>query len=354
MKAGLAISLSQIIPSISHSQEPSSEQLRFDKAKEELVERYFDERPNKIENSETYVRERKSSKSYREITFESSINTKTIGPHKITLQYFIKPELENTKGNPSIMVVPMLNGVTDIESGFARYFSRQGIPSLTVSLPDYKQRLIDEISDVKNPIEIAAYILKFNDIYEQALLDHLQTIDWITQRSELDKERIGATGISFGGILLSTLAGIDNRIKASVPILAGGNMGKILTTTTKEKAIFAARKKAVSRVSGALEETGINPNSLETMLKNGLKWDPLNYANDVNPETTFMVLAANDVVVPTETGYELAEAIFKEPNMEKLKSQGKLKVLNGLGHRSSIIAFPEIKNEIRDFFREKL
>jgi len=240
----------------------------------------------------------------------------------------------------------MLNGATDIERGFAKHFSRGGLPSLTVSLPNYKQRLVDEISGVSTPTEIVAYILKFNKIYEQALLDHLQVIDWITQRPELDENRIGATGISFGGMLLSTLAGIDDRIKATVPILAGGNIGKILTTT-KEKSI-------ATRTSNALEQSGINPDSLELMLINGMKWDPLNFAKHINPKTTHMILAGNDVVVPIETGYDLAEAIYQESDMEKLKSQGKIKVLNGLGHMSSVIAFPRIKSETLKFFLDKL
>jgi cephalosporin-C deacetylase-like acetyl esterase len=354
LKTTLATSISPFLINQAYSQEISpAEQLRFTEAREKLLEKYFNERPDKIKNSETYIRGRKTSQSYREITFESSVNTNIVGPHEITLQYFIRPEQENKKENPSIVVVPMLNGATKVESGFAKYFSKQGIPSLTVSLPDYKQKLIDEINNVNTPMEVMVYILKFNGIYEQAILDHLQVIDWVTQKPELSNNKIGVTGVSFGGILSATMAGIDDRIKATVPILAGGDLGKILSTT-KEKSIVQAREKAKKRLSQKLEQAGMNPDSLEAILRQGLKWDPLNYANNINPETTLMILAANDVIVPTKTGYELAEAINQEPNMKKLKAEGKLKVLNGLGHRSSVIAFPQIKENIKDFFKEKL
>ena len=47
----------------------------------------------------------------------------------------------------------------------------------------------------------------------------------LATRPEVDRERIGITGISWGGYLTCIVAGIDDRLKCAVPVYGCGFLG---------------------------------------------------------------------------------------------------------------------------------
>ncbi len=55
-----------------------------------------------------------------------------------------------------------------------------------------------------------------------AVADVLRGHSLLASRSEVDPERIGVTGISWGGYLTCIIAGVDDRVKAAVPVYGCG------------------------------------------------------------------------------------------------------------------------------------
>jgi cephalosporin-C deacetylase-like acetyl esterase len=64
-------------------------------------------------------------------------------------------------------------------------------------------------------------------VYQTAVIEVRQVIDWASSREGIDKEKIAVLGISFGGFVSAIAMGIDERIGAGVFIVAGGNNEKI-------------------------------------------------------------------------------------------------------------------------------
>lgn len=72
--------------------------------------------------------------------------------------------------------------------------------------------------------------------YQVSMIDVRQIVDWANSRGEINKERIAAVGISFGGFISAITMGVDRHIKAGVFLVAGGNSEEI-TWRSKMSAI---------------------------------------------------------------------------------------------------------------------
>jgi cephalosporin-C deacetylase-like acetyl esterase len=63
--------------------------------------------------------------------------------------------------------------------------------------------------------------------YQTSIIEVRQVIDWARTRQELDADKIGIIGISYGGFVSAIAMGVDERIDAGVFIVTGGNGEKI-------------------------------------------------------------------------------------------------------------------------------
>lgn len=138
--------------------------------------------------------------------------------------YYARP----TEGEGPFPAMVLLHG----EGGkafpeWATLWAKRGYAALAIDLsgrgPD-GQRLPDggpeqddrnklrpfDADDVKNTWEY------------HAVADVLRGVSLLASNSEVDPERIGATGIGWGGCLTCIAAGIDDRLKAAVPVYGCG------------------------------------------------------------------------------------------------------------------------------------
>src|SRR5688572_25622025 len=91
-----------------------------------------------------------------------------------------------TNRAPVIVVLPIFGGGYPLENHFSTYFARKGMAAVLVRRERLK-RTLDDVCEI-------------NEALQQAAIDARQAIDWIETRPELDASRIGAFGISMGGI----------------------------------------------------------------------------------------------------------------------------------------------------------
>jgi len=292
---------------------------------------------------------------YRALEFKSGINVGSIGNHHITVEYLManygddklnekqlrkkrENSLEKDGKHPVVMVMPMLGKMKSLEFGFAESYAKAGIPALAVNLDEegYGSRLQNAGNSISNAESFWHFTKALNEIFEQGLVDYMQVINLVSQIEELDEKRIGASGIGgLAGIFLPTLLGIVDKLKAGFGGMVGGDMGIILSQTV-EGTIRDEREYL-------LEKIGKDEEWMATEINKEFKWDPLSYAHMINGPNTMMALAANDNIIPIETGEALLEAI-----------SGEDQEMMNRGHRLALLHTEPLKEASLEFFREKL
>src|SRR6185437_14868057 len=106
----------------------------------------------------------------------------------------------------------------------------------------------------------------------------------LASRTEIDAAHISITGISLGGIMTSLAAGVDGTFDRVVPILAGGDLARL---------IFHAPE--MRRLRAELIARGVTPEQLEKVLA---CVEPLHFASRIDPRRCLMINASTDEVIP--------------------------------------------------------
>jgi dienelactone hydrolase len=105
---------------------------------------------------------------------------------------------------------------------FSRYFAKTGISCFQPEMPWLASRIPDnrKKNAKKSNVDFAEL---FSQGFKQAVVETCQGIDFLSK----EYEQIGILGVSMGGIIASVAASIDERIKASILLLAGGNIATL-------------------------------------------------------------------------------------------------------------------------------
>jgi len=143
------------------------------------------------------------------------------------------PREDRLRKPTTIVVCLQILGGTDVVSKIiAYYFALKGYPALIVhrSRELFKLNLDNEL--------LEDTLKEFNENIRNVSIIHRQAIDFVlwylSEESELpqvDKESVYAVGVSLGGITLSSLAAVDDKISKSIIVMAGGDVGEVLTTS---------------------------------------------------------------------------------------------------------------------------
>lgn len=266
--------------------------------------------------SETLL-EDKDAYIVRRIEFESTHNVIPV-PHTIRMDYYA---LKDFKKAPVIMVLPILGGRNVIAEIFARYFVENGYAAVIV----HRQQEYKELADLK----------LLNPTLQQMVIDHMQAVDWVETRTELDASRIGVFGVSMGSIKAAMLAPVDRRIKAAVLGLPGGDIPYVLSYST-ESGVKRARSKY-------LEETGLTPDLLYAYLQEEITCDPIHHAPYMDPANVLMFIAWFDDAVP----YSRGNALWREAGKPEV-------VYLVAGHFSAYLYLPYVKARTLSFFNRRL
>lgn len=111
------------------------------------------------------------------------------------------------------------------------YFASSGIASAIVHRPRIKFQPEQDINQIEKYLR-------------QAVVNIRQALDWLVTREEIDAEKTGSFGISFGGIINTIAAGVEPRLKYNVIALAGGSLADIICYS-HEESIKVYREKII-------------------------------------------------------------------------------------------------------------
>ena len=125
------------------------------------------------------------------------------------------------------------NKSTNYIVAVAKEFAARGFVVLTIDAPGVGER---KTKDKRAPAVLGLF---GGDQVMQYCGDYSRAMDLLATRAEVDKERLGFVGISWGAITGITYVAHEPRVKAMAALLAGGNF---LGQVTTEEALKAAKE----------------------------------------------------------------------------------------------------------------
>lgn len=104
-------------------------------------------------------------------------------------------------------------GMAPASKYWSTVFARKGYAALTVTLPKGK---------LPPAPAVGGKVVNDGNLTNFAIAQ-MRGITYLTQRPEVDADRIGIGGSSYGGFFATLIAGADPRVKAGMSFFAGGN-----------------------------------------------------------------------------------------------------------------------------------
>lgn len=222
---------------------------------------------------------------------------------------------------PAVVVTPMFGGRQPIARLIAPALARRGIHALVV-LRAERYLLGDE------PPERLERVLR------TAVIDRRRALDYLAARPDVDPERLGAIGVSLGGLGTALLCASDARVKAGVLVLAGGGLDTLIPASQERRALeFVA----------AFRARGVEPAVLGEQIKVAVPSDPLALAQNLDPRRLLFVTARRDRAVPAANQELLWEAAGR-PERYSLPT----------GHASSAVYAPWLAPLCLDWLQARL
>jgi dienelactone hydrolase len=190
----------------------------------------------------------------------------------------------------AVIVIPMLGG-----SPFVRAVSRDMCESLRSE--GFAALYLD---DARSPVNDHSSPEDLEDALAAGTAEIRAALDWLSQRPEIDADRIGAVGISLGGIRPAIAAAVDRRLKANFIAFAGADIPDIIFGSGQAR-VRAYRDRLVARF-------GSEP-AARAALSASLRTDPVHLAGHVDARRVLLVLASFDGVAPVKNGKLLYERL---------------------------------------------
>lgn len=228
--------------------------------------------------------------------------------------------------HPLICITPLLGRLLFfddliLERHFARFFRKHGFAVAVLYRP------IFEFNPERGLEQIQHYL-------DLCVMRNKWMLDELVQRKEIDPERIGTYGVSFGAVVNSLWAAEDPRLMAHLFALGGGNLPEIVMTCRDPLML--------SYVKAMRKKTGLEGDALLGAIKKILFRDPLHAALKIPRESVCLHLALFDRVVRTRYAFAFRRALGNPETM-----------FIPLGHYSSILSIPFLKPQALRFFRGK-
>ena len=154
------------------------------------------------------------------------------------------------------------------------------------------------------------YIHRNRDAIIQTIVDARRGLDYLSSRLEIDPARIAVMGTSMGGIMASIFAGVDERLKAAVLVVAGGDWG-LMTQTSQITPAKTLRGSAA-------------PPDYDEIRAVTQCCDPLNFVGRISPRPAIFLNGSQDEIVPPPATKLLYEAAGEPKEIHWYESGHKL------------------------------
>lgn len=208
-------------------------------------------------------------------------------PHKVQLIHHA-PTDDGPARRPAIVITPILGGRNDVAIIAARGAARRGLHGVVVLRAE---SLLDGAADEA----------RLERVLRTAIVDRRRAIDWLEAQPDVDASRIGALGVSLGGVVTTVLAAVEPRVRASVIALGGGDLADVIVRSGERR----MQRYVEERVAAA----GGDAEALRRRIAAAVVSDPLTLAPHVDARRALVWTARWDQVVPGDAQERLHVAL---------------------------------------------
>ncbi|MGD0265978.1 MAG: hypothetical protein ABSD47_13640 [Candidatus Methylomirabilota bacterium] len=258
------------------------------------------------------------------VTFPSPVQTGLPANDRVAAFYF----LPRTPGPyPALPILHALGSEkARLEKWVGRKFAQRGFAALLLVLPHHMMRRADGgLWDAIRRGDADAILATG----QQAVLDLRRALDWFDGRDEIAHDRMAVLGISLGAMVAAVALGVEDRLKAGVLILGGGDPAHLVWSS------FLAR-----RFRRRLERQGLTQ---EVLRQRWAPIDPLSFAGGARGKALYMVNARWDCVIPRHSVERLWQALGR-PKIDWLPG----------GHYTTFLFAPWILSWAHRFLQDHL
>lgn len=232
--------------------------------------------------------------SVAKLRFPSPIVSPDPTNDTVHAEYF-RPKLAGRR--PAVVVLHILGADFALSRYFAARLADRGVAALFVKLPYYGERRPAGGAQrfLSTDVERSTLAMR------QGVCDIRRSASWLASRPEVDPGKLGATGISLGGITSALATAVDPALGRGVFVLAGGGLDAILWEMDEPE---ARRYRRQWLASG---RTRADLKALTAPL------DPLTYADRLAGKRVLMMAGKVDEVIPPSSARALWEAAGRPP-----------------------------------------
>ncbi len=238
------------------------------------------------------------------------------------IDLYLPLRLKPGEKRPVILISPILGGNMVVDH-FARYYAGRGYIAALV----YRKRTFwnDERKDIQ----------QIEDYLRISVIRLRQALDWILAQPEVDPNRVGSFGISYGAVLHSVLAAVDDRVKYHILAMPAAPLSDVI--------IHCPDKAITKLVRKVHENYGWPREEILNQLKKTIRTDPIYLASCVPKDRVQIYIALFDRVVGAGRSFRLWRALGK-PALKALP----------FGHYGGILVFPYLQTQSYLAFKRHL
>lgn len=258
----------------------------------------------------------KNSEEFKKKTEElSKTDAKTANDQRLRytnrIDLYLPKNMKPGEKLPAILISPILGGNMVVDR-FARYYAGRGMIAALV----YRKRVFWD-DEEEYPHQLENYL-------RLSVVRLRQALDWLEVQPEVDAKRIGAFGVSYGAILHTVLAAVDDRVKYHVLAMPAGELSDLIQVCP-EKALRKMERHV-------LEKYGYPREKVYEDLKQSIKTDPIYLASYVPRSKVQIYIALFDRVVGAKRSWRLWKALGK-PHVKVMP----------FGHYGGVLIFPYLQ-----------
>ncbi|NRA44586.1 MAG: prolyl oligopeptidase family serine peptidase [Oligoflexales bacterium] len=216
------------------------------------------------------------TKSFEHISGSLSVD----GPGQIPFDFYLSnPQNSYGKNDPQPLIVlfPGFGGASWIDHYVSKYFAKRGFH---VAISHYR----DEENDRKPE--------KIYEVTKNNMLAGMSIIDAFSELPEVDTDRIGLLGYSFGGIRGGFLSIVDERMKAANFVVSSAQFARTIIDSSLPA--IKDLKEEHMRALGSPTEA-----EYESYIESSLPFEPYQAHCSSDYSNHFLITAKADTIVPT-------------------------------------------------------
>jgi dienelactone hydrolase len=230
------------------------------------------------------------------LRFPSPVTTAEPENNMVHAEYFAPSD--RTRRHPAVIVLHILGADFPLSRYLAARLADRGVAALFLKLPYYGERRPAR-GGLNSQRFLSADVPRTVTAMRQGICDVRRAACWLSGRPEIDPTRLGAAGISLGGIVAAVAVAVDPALHEGAFLLAGGDLSRILWTMP-EGASFRAWWTA----------SGWTVHDLKVLTD---PFDPLTYAPRLAGKRILMMAGKVDEVIPPASAQLLWEAAGRPP-----------------------------------------